>query len=287
MKTFLLLVLMSVNQVPDQQEKVPQYLQDISVTISAGGSQGSGVLKSRGETTYVWTAAHVVEGLRHVRTVLDPNSGSDRKLVEFDDVVILKELYEEGRSVGKVEMQAEVLRYSDPENGEDLALLRVRKKGFHVKDSVVFSEAKTIPEVGTRLWHCGSLLGQTGSNSITEGLLSQIGRVYQKKVYDQSSCNAFPGSSGGGIFLKNGKYIGMLTRGSGETYNLFVPLRRMRDWATKVGVTFAMDDTVPVPDEKTLISKPIEDAPMILQKATERAVAPKPSNIHYWIYNGE
>ena len=40
-----------------------------------------------------------------------------------------------------------------------------------------------------------------------------------------------------------------------------VPMRRLHSWATKVGVDFILDPTVPVPDNDTLRSKPIESAP--------------------------
>ena len=79
-------------------------------------------------------------------------------------------------------------------------------------------------------------------------------------VYDQSNCGVFPGSSGGGVFRKsNGAYVGMIVRGSGETFNLYVPLRRIRSWAERVGVQFVLDDAVAVPSESVLKSFPIDD----------------------------
>ncbi|HAT67623.1 MAG TPA: hypothetical protein DCS66_24005, partial [Flavobacteriaceae bacterium] len=58
----------------------------------------------------------------------------------------------------------------------------------------------------TELYHVGSLLGQTGSNSMTRGIVSQVGRVLNLgsgdgTVFDQTTVTAFPGSSGGGVFL--------------------------------------------------------------------------------------
>ena len=62
--------------------------------------------------------------------------------------------------------------------------------------------------------------------------MSQVGRVLDLgsgggTVFDQTTVTAFPGSSGGGVFLTDGKYVGMLVRGAGETFNLIVPVRRM------------------------------------------------------------
>jgi hypothetical protein len=234
----------------------PAYLQSISVTIHAAGSQGSGVIKTRGETNYVWTAAHVISSLRTTRSVID--GGATKTVVEFKDARVVTELIEDGRSVGRLEMDAEVLRYSDADTGEDLALLRIRKKNF-IRSTVQFYLDETIPPVGTQLLHVGSLLGQMGSNSLTSGIVSQHGRVFNGKVYDQSTCAAFPGSSGGGVYLeKDGRYIGMIVRGAGETFNLMVPVRRMRDWAKVAKIEFALDDRIPVPTETELRKTPIE-----------------------------
>ncbi|RJQ27134.1 serine protease [Candidatus Parcubacteria bacterium] len=241
---------------PDIDLKKVQEIQDFSVTIHATGSQGSGEIKTRDGINYVWTAAHVVDGLRKTRSIVDAN-GSTKTIVEFDDAKIVKEYIQDGRSVGRSTMDAEIVRYSDADNGEDLALLRVRKKNF-VTASMQFYLEDKIPPVGTTLYHCGSLLGQIGSNSFTRGIMSQHGRVLSGVVYDQTTCAAFPGSSGGGVYLGDGRCVGMIVRGAGETFNLIVPSRRIRDWAKKVKVEFALDDSIPVPSEEDLWKTPVD-----------------------------
>jgi hypothetical protein len=240
-------------------EEVAQYLQDISVTIKAGNSEGSGVITNVNGTNYVWTAGHVVAGLRRTRTVINP-SGGTMTVVEFDDVEVVKDLVEDGRTVGSMRFNAEVVRYSDAEYGEDLALLRVRKKNL-TQSVVHFYLDEKIPVLGTKLFHVGSLLGHGGSNSMTSGIVSQHGRVHQGQVYDQTTCAAFPGSSGGGVYLEDGRYCGMIVRGAGETFNLTVPARRITKWAKKVGVEFTLNPKILVPSDAEIKSRPIEDTP--------------------------
>ena len=259
--------------------RLSQHLQDVSVTVKTSSGEGSGVIVTRVmplttsppgltvKVNFVWTAAHVVDGLRSVITVI--KDGQSRKVVEFKDAQIVQELVEDGRRVGEMKMEAKVIKYSDSENGEDLALLMIRKKGF-IDKSVIFYGAGGKPvSIGTELYHVGSLLGQTGSNSMTRGICSQVGRVLDLGtgdgvVFDQTTVTAFPGSSGGGVFLsersgdKAGQYMGMLVRGAGETFNLIVPIRRMREYARKEGILWAIDTDHPVPALKEISSMSIE-----------------------------
>ena len=78
--------------------------------------------------------------------------------------------------------------------------------------------------------------------------------------FGRPTVTAFPGSSGGGVYLTNGQYIGMLVRGAGEGFNFIVPVRRMSDWAKKVKVGWALDDSIAAPSIEELLEQPIEDA---------------------------
>lgn len=246
-----------------EEVNVPQYLQDIAVTIRAtseygfGTSEGSGVLKvTKDGQVWIWTCGHVVQQLRTER-----KNSDGKTVVDFNDAKVIKVLVEDGRKVGELSFDAEVIRYSDANHGDDLALLRMRSKQYKPSASVVFYDDEKIPAIGTKLLHCGSLLGQMGSNSLTSGILSQHGRVFNNVVFDQTTCAAFPGSSGGVVSLeKDGRYIGMVVRGSGETFNLIVPVRRIKKWAYKTDVAFALDDSIEIPTDEALKKKPIDDS---------------------------
>ena len=183
-KSFMLFILLAstaIAQAPNKE--LYQHLQDVSVTVKSFAGEGSGVIVTREITNskgkkekvnFVWTAAHVVDGLRSIRVVI--KDGKPTTVVEFKDAQIVKELVENGRRVGEIKMEAKVIKYSDADNGEDLALLMVRKKGF-IDKTTTFHTADEPVAIGTELYHVGSLLGQVGSNSMTRGILSQIGRV--------------------------------------------------------------------------------------------------------------
>jgi hypothetical protein len=256
-----------------QDAKLIDALQSISVTIRADSSQGSGTLvtRRRGDETltFVWTAAHVLDTLRKTRPIVDPNSGAGKVAIEFGDAAIIQEFRQNGRRIGEIKMDAKVVRYSDADHGEDLALLQVRKTNFTPADaSAKFYLDDEIPALGTKLLHVGSLLGQLGSNSLTSGILSQQGRVLNLGangvVFDQTTATAFPGSSGGGVHLeKDGRYVGMVVRGAGESFNFIVPVRRMRAWAKKANIEWALDPSVKVPDDDELARIPVEDSGVV------------------------
>ena len=241
-------------------QDLPSVLQDASVTIRTEGGQGSGVLFTRGDKSFVWTCGHVVEDLRQTREVI--REGKSLTLVEFKDAEVVQEFRQDGRRVGDSSADATVIKYSDSEAGHDLALLLIRKRGY--SDQCVTFAKDDVPNAGIPLFHVGSLHGQFGSNSVTDGVLSQVGRVLDlgpsAVVFDQVSTPSFPGSSGGGVFRKaDGAYIGMLVRGAGETFGFIVPARRIWSFARENSISWAVDPSVPVPSDEELAKITVED----------------------------
>jgi hypothetical protein len=223
---------------------VPDYLQQISVTIKSGDAQGSGTLVTRkvgdDTITFVWTAGHVVDNLRTVRKVITADGGT-KVLVEFRDPQIVQELHQNGRRVGETKLDCKVIKYSDADYGEDLAVLMIRRiNAYPMTISAKFhKDSNYIPPIGVDLSHCGS---QTGR--MLEGKGASI------KVFDQVTAVAFPGSSGGGMYLKDdGVYIGMLTQGVQrlQGFNFIVPIRRIHKWAADSKIGWAIDPNIPMP----------------------------------------
>ena len=177
MKTAILALFFSFSLLSfGAENKIADHLQNVSVTIRAeagySAGEGSGVIFTRKDkdgnsVNLVWTAGHVIDNLRSERKILV--NGAPKTLIEFKDTMVIKEIRQNGRTVGRLQMDAEVLKYSDADDGHDLALLRIRKLNF-VTDSVVFYLGKEIPSLGEDLLHVGSLLGQLGANSMTDGI---------------------------------------------------------------------------------------------------------------------
>ena len=89
-------------------------------------------------------------------------------------------------------------------------------------------------------------------------------------MFDQTTCTAFPGSSGGGVYLKSdAKYVGMLVRGAGEGFNLIVPVRRMVDYCERHKIMWALDGKVDMPNEEALKKMPVESTPKEEDKAKD------------------
>ena len=220
------------------EPRVAEHLQAVSVTIRAGATQGSGTIVTRTLTdangpvqhNFVWTAAHVIDGLRSVETVIEPSKGTERKIIRFRDAQVVQEFRQGGRRVGESCLDARVVKFSKK---DDLCLLQVRKTGYTMASMKFYLDAE-IPPLGTDLYHVGSMAGQElGANSMTQGIVAQIGQVLDGQSYDQTTVTACPGSSGGGVFLRDGRLIGVLTLGvrGGDNFNF----RRTRPPGPPVG----------------------------------------------------
>src|SRR5271157_3009867 len=229
------------------QAKILADLQAVSVLVKVHGGSGSGTLVTRqvGDVTktYVWTAGHVVrEEMKK-----DKKTGA----VTFGNVLICQEFRYKGKSIGKSEVQAKVIAYSDPEMGEDLALLEILQDDFRpLTISARFDLTAEVQPIGTKLVHVGCTQGRY--NSVSYGVISQtdIDLLKTGKMFEQTSTMAYPGSSGGGMYLEDGNYIGMLTRGVGAGLNFIVPMRRILPWAKSMNCEWALDPKIEVTDAK-------------------------------------
>jgi len=213
-----------------------QELQIYNVKIDAVYGSGSGVIVSRVvagvQKYYVWTAGHVVE-------LVKESDGT------FGDLTVISENRVDGKLYETSKYKAKVIAYSPSEGGHDLALLEIIDDCFFAC-SAKFSGVER-ERIGTEIIHCGSPLGLEDSLSL--GVMSQTDRdiLEDGKLFDQTSCMGYPGSSGGGVFTMDGMCIGLLTRGAGAGLNFIVPTRRIIEFAKDANVMWAVDESAEVP----------------------------------------
>jgi len=286
MLKYCLVVLLCFGSVNADELNVDN-LDAAAVTIKASGSEGSGsiiikemVVDAKGtkeKVTFCLTAAHVIARNRSISTKI--KNGREIKIVEFSDPGLLQEIHFKGRNVGEIKLSGKVVRYSDADDGHDIALIMLYTPDTF-KNSVTFEQDTTyIPPKGMKVIHIGSSNGQIGSNSFTSGNISQTGRLLNVGsgsgfVYDQTSAPAEPGSSGCMIVRESdGRYIGMLVRGGSSTFNFIVPVRRLHEWSAEVGAEFLFNEQAEVPSLKDFLKKPIENWGADLDEAKARAAA--------------
>lgn len=231
------------------------------LTIECGDSTGSGVVVRRGDTAFVWTAAHVVSESKSVNRVFDARTGKEMVKCSFADVMVNRDDVQEGRKVGTYSALARVVRYSER---HDLALLRLHKKGWPARGT---SFSKEVPVVGQAVWHVGSISGERGANSVSWGHVAAVGRLRlgfrpdsrRGLVYDQCTAVVHPGSSGGGVFrTRDGECLGIITEflGPAQTAGAtcMVPGRRIHEFARTARCTWAVTDVaIPCRDDEPVL----------------------------------
>jgi S1-C subfamily serine protease len=271
MKSYVCLgvALLLVCAVSVSAAEVGPQLQQQSVNIKAGSSQGSGtiVLRSVGgeETAFVLTAAHVVDGLRKVDTVIV--DGTEKKKVRYEDAQVVQEVpkSDNSRIVGDRRLDAKVISVDE---SRDIALLQVRAVGEFKTGAVFYPAGKPVPSAGTEILHCGAPGGQDtgGTATVTAGIISRTG-VRKSRfggaehgIYDQTDTAAMGGSSGGMCCLRStGEWVGMITLGiRGENFHWFVPIRNVRDWAEEVGCEWLLDPKAKQPTAEEVAGLPLE-----------------------------
>ncbi len=240
-------------------------LQATTCKVQSGDGTGTGVLVTRqvghATRTWVWTAAHVVQDLRQ------PDG-------TFRNATVSQEYRDGGRQIGGCKIEAKVVAYSDPDTGEDLALLEVLQDDWRPTSvSAKFDLTASIQPVGTKLVHVGCGLG---FESLSLGIVSQtdVQPPQTGKRFDQTTLPAYPGCSGGGVYLEDGRYVGMLTLGAGPGLNFIIPMRRIVPWAKKMGIAWALDPALPVSpivDRESSVTRESSEAGILTDSATAEA----------------
>jgi S1-C subfamily serine protease len=171
---------------------------------------GSGTIIHRFGHTYVLTAWHVLRCDINARTNMDQK--------------VYMEVYQ-GTNVWR----GRAVNWNEE---HDLALLRLEGVGL-VGKSATFFNPRLTPPVGTKVLHAGNLFGAL-PNSFSEGIIAALqasSDLTPSTYFDQTTLTVYGGSSGGGAFTADGRYVGMVTQMAGPNVNFIIPVRRMLKWA--------------------------------------------------------
>lgn len=242
-------------ELTNTEQQVVDSITETSVTLKTSDhSIGAGVVVTRNGVHYVWTAGHNLDDARHVKTVIDPDTGTPKVVVSYDNVDIIRSIVQDGRVVGTVYYDAQVIRHSPSmsHGGDDIALLRLYAKNVF-KGTTKFVRA--IPKRGTPVWHIGAPGGLAAADVLTGGNFSDPGRLRAHHVFDLVTVPFDYGSSGGGVFLKKtGDCIGLVLQKNDSTaHSCYIkPAREIRAWAKQQDLLWAVDECLPIPSEAVL-----------------------------------
>lgn len=267
MKTIALLSVLFLlgltNNAKPAESDVIEHLENISVKIKVNDGSGSGTIFTRKDSTgtnditFIWTCAHLFSHVEDVFSMMFFGQFTTNTPI-IDHAIIIQNLFnKDGAVCGSTNRLAKVIKYSDGETGQDLALLQLDGRFFN-KDTVIFNLTGKPARIGTPLLTVASPRGKT--QSFSRGDISMVGGSSLKgNVLDQTTCVVYPGSSGSGIFTTDGKYVGMVTIMEEPNINFMIPIRRIQEWAKKEHIEWAIDPGVSMPTEKELKSIKIGD----------------------------
>lgn len=217
-------------------------MERIAVTVRTAHSGGSGVAIHRDGKTFVLTAAHIL----HRRGPED-----------FGPAQVTHNRIRAAKLTSRT-FNAQVIKYSHPIHGHDLALLLLTDG--HIKAAPRFYTGPVL-RPGTLLFHVGTFWPGSHAGScplsLTFGILSQSGRHFYGSEYDQTDCPTNGGSSGGAIHLRDGRLVGIVSRGR-VNQTLYTPMRRIRQWTRAANARWAVDLELDMPTLAEIAAGTIE-----------------------------
>ncbi len=175
------------------------------VVVKSPAGLGSGFIVH--EDGYLITNFHVIEGQKHFTVTQFVQTGAELKRVVHKAIRI-------------VALDA----------FHDLAVLQIEDEHDAPFPKVVLGLEE--PVYGERVFVIGNPAGL--ERTVTEGILSHAGRLFEGSLYLQIDASVNPGNSGGPLFNGHGQVIGVVNMGSRimQGLNFAIPVRH---------VTFLLD----------------------------------------------
>ena len=170
------------------------------VVVKSPGGLGSGfIVHADG---YLITNFHVIKGQKHFTVTQFVQSGEELKRVIHHQIRI-------------VALDA----------FHDLAVLQIEDEHEAPFPTVMLGPDTTV--YGENIFVIGNPAGL--ERTVTEGILSHTGRLFQGKLYLQIDASVNPGNSGGPLFNGHGQVIGVVNMGSRvmQGLNFAIPVRHV------------------------------------------------------------
>lgn len=204
---------------------------------------GSGVTIVRGNEYYVWTDAHVAEC-----------AGKDEN-GKWKQLRAHRKIIKDGEEVASVETICDILVIED---SIDIALLKVKEGGTRkfFKNTKFYLDDKVLPK-GTDVLLNGHFLsfpgttpGFTGSLPANIGGFKHIMKDSSQELDIIHNGGVVGGCSGSGVWLEDGRCIGLVCRKYSTNEVLYNPIRIIKKWAKEKDLLWALDETVSKPVDK-------------------------------------
>ena len=207
-----------------------------TVVVTNGSGHRSGVLFTRGDRTFVWTAGHVGD-------IFARSDGT------FKEATIIQ---------GDKTAFARVLRCGDWTVDTDCALLEI-VSGDEMEGDAFFYRAFNHIKLGQEIIHCGTPLDiDLNERLVFYGRISCVDKLIDglplkaPRNIDHVDITGGPGCSGGPVVDKeDGGIIGLLIMGSGPSMMIIEPTRSIYGWCVTHSCLWAFDRSEPMPSEIT------------------------------------
>ena len=235
----------------DKQQETYNYLREISVTtITNSGHSGSAVIITREigdkKINFAISSAHVYEPIMQTIIV------EDDALKEITIFPKIKALQFKDDLDEPIVTDAYILLI---EAEKDLCLLVL--DDIVTEESVRFSTERS--KVFDEIYHMGSLAGLDGQDSLSTGIISFISRKLENLEVDQTTVPVGKGSSGGGMFVSDGKCIGITIAMAGCSTSFMVPSEHVIDWLETSEFSWLLDVSEETPTIEELNKKHIDN----------------------------
>lgn len=221
----LLALCLAVTTAQAEELTVPRLNDIVDQTNFIVGSGCSGTLVSV-KHRLVMTAHHCVDGqIRWIDDEVVEDGEVKKKKVEVRTPIDLEQkIYDGTTQVGGSQYKADIIAYSDVQNGTDLALLQIKGDKLPMSLEVPMLPAGRDVLRAEGVWVVGNPAGLDAS--ITEGIIVSTTREYKSPTGNrvqmlQTSAEVFFGNSGGVLLSKDGFYLGTISRGKPGTAIIF------------------------------------------------------------------